>query len=116
MDKNLQVYIDKATTEVLFPTFAVTRQYLDVNEVAFENEKPKVERVDFNYGDNLVAVYFPFKGERYFLQINLTKAPDIRVDFVSKNIDTFAYDPTYSFNAFLFNNCFLFWADSSGIK
>lgn len=82
MDKNLQTYIDKATDEILNPEFAVTKQYLEVNEVAFENGKPKVERIDINYGDNLVAVYFPFKDERFFLQVNLTKSPDIKVDFV----------------------------------
>ena len=82
MNTTLQTYIDKATDEVLHPQFAVTKQYLEVNDVALENGKPKVERVDLNYGDNLVAVYFPFENERYFLQINLTKAPDIKVDFV----------------------------------
>ena len=82
MDTNLQSYIDRATEEILNPQFAVTKQYLEVSEVECENGKPKVERVDMNYGDNLVAVYFPFKDERYFLQVNLTKGPEIKVDFV----------------------------------
>lgn len=82
MDTDLQKYIDKAIEEILNPAFAVTKQYLEVNEVEFENGKPKVERVDLDYADNLAVVYFPFKDERYFLQINLEKTPEIKVDFV----------------------------------
>src|SRR5215213_5840900 len=82
MDTDLQKYIDKAIEEILNPAFAVTKQYLEVNEVEFENGKPKVERVDLNYADNLAVVYFPFKNQRYFLQINLAKTPEIKVDFV----------------------------------
>jgi hypothetical protein len=82
MDTDLQRYIDKAVEEILNPVFAVTKQYLEVNEVEFEDGKPKLERIDLDYADNLVAVYFPFKNERYFLQVNLAKTPDIKVDFV----------------------------------
>lgn len=82
MDASIQRYVDIATSEILHPQFAVTKQYLEVNEVEFENGKPKVERVDLDYGDNLVAVYFPVKGERYFLQVNLTTTPEIKVNFV----------------------------------
>jgi len=82
MDTVIQPYIDKAIEEILVPAFAVTKQYLEVNEVQFENGKPKVERVDLDYGENLAAIYFPFKDERYFLQINLQKIPEIKVDFV----------------------------------
>ena len=82
MDTDLQKYIDKAIEEILNPAFAVTKQYLEVNEVEFVNGIPKVERVDLDYADNLAVVYFPFKGEQYFLQINLEKTPEIKVDFV----------------------------------
>jgi Domain of unknown function (DUF4279) len=82
MDTDIQKYIDKAIEEILNPEFAVTRQYLEVNEVEFRNGVPKVERVDLDLPDNLVAVYFPFKQERFFLQINLVKTPIIKVDFV----------------------------------
>ncbi len=82
MDTGIQKYIDKAIEEVLNPVFAVTKQYLQVNDIEFQNGLPKVERVDLNYADDLVAVYFPFKGQRYFLQINLTTIPKIEVNFV----------------------------------
>jgi hypothetical protein len=82
MNTDIQPYIDKAIEEILDPAFAVTKQYLEVNDVQFENGKPKVERVDLDYAENLAAVYFPFKDERYFLQINLEKTPEIKVNFV----------------------------------
>jgi hypothetical protein len=82
MDTDIQIYIDKATEEIVNPAFAVTKQYLEVNEVEFENGKPKVERVDPDYTENLAAVYFSIKNQRYFLQVNLLKTPEIKVDFV----------------------------------
>ena len=82
METNIQIYIDKAIEEILNPTFAVTEQYLEVNVVTIENGIPKVERVDSDFRDNLVAVYFPVKDERYFLQVNLEKTPAAKVDFV----------------------------------
>jgi hypothetical protein len=82
MNADIQKYIDVAIAEVLNPAFAVTRQYLESNEIAFENGKHKVERLDLNRSDNLVAVYFPFKNERFFLQVDVTKAPEVKVDFV----------------------------------
>jgi Domain of unknown function (DUF4279) len=91
MDTDIQQYIDKAIEEILNPAFAVTKQYLEVNEVEFENGKPKVERVDLDYADNLAVVYFPFKNERYFLQINLAKTPEIKVDFVHTESGNRAY-------------------------
>jgi hypothetical protein len=33
MDKDIQKYIHKAIEEILNPAFAVTRQYLEVNEI-----------------------------------------------------------------------------------
>jgi hypothetical protein len=82
MNTDIQPYVDKAIEEILNPVFAVTKQYLEVSEVEFENGQPKVERVDLDYGENLVAVYFPIKGERYFLQINLETTPEIKVNFI----------------------------------
>jgi Domain of unknown function (DUF4279) len=101
MDTDTQTYIDKAIEEILNPAFAVTKQYLEVNEVQFENGVPKVERVDLDYADNLVSVYFPFKDECYFLQINLVKTPIIKVDFISTEsghrtyLTATSYDLTY---------------------
>ena len=83
MMKNIQIYKEKAIEEILNPKFTVTKQNLAINKIEFINGVPKIERIDLNYADNLVAVYFPFKGERYFLRININKSPHIEVDFVN---------------------------------
>lgn len=77
-----QKYIGKAIEEILYPRFEVTKQYLAVLEVEFEYGLPKVERVDLNFNDKIVSVYFPIKDEHFFLEIHLTKAPEIAVHFV----------------------------------
>jgi hypothetical protein len=82
MNTDIQKYVDKAIEEILNPKFAVTKQYLEVNQVELENGLPKVERIDLDYSDDLVSVYFPFKDEQYFLEIHVTKEPEITVDFV----------------------------------
>jgi hypothetical protein len=81
MNTDTQIYIDKAIGEILNPTFDTTKQYLEVNEVEFVNGYPKIERVDLDYADDLIAVYFPVKNERYFLKIVLSKTHPIEAQF-----------------------------------
>jgi hypothetical protein len=81
LDLTTQPFIDKAILEILNPEFAVTKQYLAVNTVEFDGDLPKVERVDLEYSSDLVAVFFPIKGQKYFLEIHLNKAP-VTVNFV----------------------------------
>lgn len=77
-------YIQIATEEVLNPTFEVTKQYLEICALELEGGLPKVARVNTTYYDknNIVAVYFAVKEERYFIEVHLSKAPDIKVLFV----------------------------------
>jgi hypothetical protein len=42
----------------------------------------KIERVDLNYTGDLAVVYFPIKNQHYYLQVNLAKTPEIKVEFV----------------------------------
>lgn len=72
-------YIDKAIEEMLNPTFETTKQYLEVCAVEMENGKPKVARLSDRYYEHEVAVYIEVKNENYFIQINLTKEPEIEV-------------------------------------
>jgi hypothetical protein len=59
----------------------VTRQYLENNELELENGLPKVERLDTDLPNGLVAVYLTFK-DGFFLQVNLTRKPEISVEYV----------------------------------
>lgn len=78
---DIQKYIDTAIEEALHPQFEMTRQYLEHNELALENGLPKVERVDRNLPNGLVAVYLTFE-KGFFLQVNLAKKPEIAVEYV----------------------------------
>ena len=75
-------YIEKAIEEILNPKFETTKQYLEVCEIKMESGKPKVARVNENFFENKVAVYIEVKDERYFIEIHLTKEPEIEVEFV----------------------------------
>lgn len=77
-----QKYIEVARDEVINKRFGTTQQYLWVHEVIFEDGVPKIERVDEDFGENIVAVYFPLKEVDFFLEIHVRKTPIIEVDFV----------------------------------
>lgn len=79
---NKTQYINKAIEEILNPQFETTKQYLEVCELAMENGRPKVARFSENHYEDVVAVYFEVKDERYFIEVHLTKGPSIEVDFV----------------------------------
>ena len=73
-------YIQKATQELLHPTLEATQQYLEVCELELKNGLPKVVRVNEEYHGDKVAVYFEVKDERYYIEVHVTKEPDIKVD------------------------------------
>ncbi|MEM9887498.1 MAG: DUF4279 domain-containing protein [Bacteroidota bacterium] len=75
-------YIEKAIEEILNPKFETTKQYLEVCEIETENGIPKVARINESYFEDKVAVYFKVKDARYFIEIHLTKEPEIEVEFV----------------------------------
>lgn len=81
--KNKQKYIDKAIQEILHPEFAVTKQYLEVCEIEIENGLPKIARISENYIENRVIIYFAVKKDEYFIEVYLTKKPEIEVVWVS---------------------------------
>lgn len=82
MNKKDNEYIPKAINEVLYPTFATTKQYLEVHNIVFDNWKPKVVRINYDFYDDLVSVYFPIEWEQFFLEIHLTKEPKIEIHWV----------------------------------
>lgn len=75
-------YIEKAIEEILNPKFETTKQYLEVCKIEMENGKPKVARINTDYFENKAAVYIQVKNERYFIEIQLTKEPEIEVESV----------------------------------
>ena len=75
-------YITTAIQELTHPEFEVTKQYLQVMELEFEDGAPKVARVNLNHADDSVAVYFFIKGERFFIVVTLTRGESPTVQWV----------------------------------
>ena len=67
------IYLQKAIEEILNPKLEITKQYLEIIEVEFKNDKPEIERFENNFGENLIAIYFKIKDERFFLEMHLNK-------------------------------------------
>jgi hypothetical protein len=70
-------YIEAARQELLNPTLELTKQHLAVLDIQTENGLPEVARVNLNHSNNIVAVYFKVKNERFFVVVNLDKQPKI---------------------------------------
>lgn len=75
--------IEKALSEVESKTFAVTEQFLEIHELVFENDKPKIDRIDTEGNDGTAIVYFPIKEEKFFLAIYLDTIPNLEVRTVN---------------------------------
>jgi hypothetical protein len=84
-------FIQKAIEELETKSFGVTKQFLKIHEVVYEEGVPKVLRVDQESGDGTVIVYFAVKGERFYLAIYLDTQPHIAVRWV----DTESYYSVY---------------------
>ena len=70
-------FIKNAIEEILNPTLEITKQYLEVLEVEFENGKPKIERYENDSNQNFVAVYYTIKEEEFFIEIKKKKNAEI---------------------------------------
>lgn len=74
--------IQKAIEEITAKTFGVTEQFLNIHEVVYEHDKPKVARVDTEKEDGTAIVYFPIKDENFYLAVYLDTIPQISVRHV----------------------------------
>ncbi len=54
------------TDELLNPTFEMTRQYLKILEVKYEDKKPKIAKIDFH--ENQATAYVEVKNESFYLE------------------------------------------------
>lgn len=75
-------YIRIATQELLHPQSEVTKQYLAVMEVEISKGVPKLARINYKDSNNAVQVYFHIKNERFFIAINLSSKPEVKVKSV----------------------------------
>ena len=74
--------IEKAIEEIEQRRLGTTKQLLEVHEVVYEEDKPKVLRVDKESQDGSVVVYFPVKGQKFYVSIHLHTEPAVTVQAV----------------------------------
>lgn len=56
------------TDELLNPTFEMKRQYLKILEVEYEDNKPKIAKINFDKNQNRVTAYVEVKNESFYLE------------------------------------------------
>lgn len=78
--------IQKAIEEIETKTFGVTEQLLDIHQVVYENDQPRVARVDTEKEDGSAIVYFPVKDEKFYLVIYLDTKPQVSVRSIGTEI------------------------------
>ena len=74
--------IQKAIEEVESKDFGFTTQFLEIHEIVYENDKPKVAKVDTDKEDGTAIVYFPVKDERFFFAVYVDTKPEVSVRWV----------------------------------
>lgn len=83
--------IEKAFEEIQKRNFGITEQFLNVHEVVYADNCPKVVRIDRDHEDGGAIVYFPVKEEKFFLAIYIETVPEISVRWV----DVESYNSVY---------------------
>lgn len=72
----------KAIEEIEAKTFGVTEQFLEIHKIVYENNSPKIARIDTSKADEAI-VYFNVEGEKFFLAVYVDIHPDIEVRWLN---------------------------------
>lgn len=93
MIKDKKIIIETAIEEIQNPTLAVTEQYLNVVDIAYENGVPKVVRVDTETRDGSAVVYLKTKDYSFFITVYVY--PNINGGYYVSSVDTEADNKVY---------------------
>ena len=67
------------TDELLNPTFEMTRQYLKTLEVKYEDNKPKIAKIDFDKNHNQATAFIEIKNESFYLEFVFDTTDNIQL-------------------------------------
>lgn len=81
--------IQKAIEEIENREFGTTKQLLEIHDVTYEGNKPKVEKIEIDDEKGTAIVYFPITAQKFHLAIYLKIKPEISVNWVE-------IEPNYS--------------------
>jgi len=77
-----ELVVEAAKNEVVQKNFGFTRQLLQVHEVVYEVDMPKVLRVDLDREDGNAIVYFGIKNEKFYLAVKVDTNQIVAVTYV----------------------------------
>ena len=65
--------------ELLNPTFEMTRQYLKILEVKYEDNKPKIAKIIINDSQNQAKAYVEIENESFYLEFDFDTTDKIEI-------------------------------------
>ncbi|NIG55669.1 DUF4279 domain-containing protein [Chitinophaga sp. Cy-1792] len=74
--------IQTAIEEIENQHWGVTKQFLEIHEVVYKDNKPKVENVKIDEEKGRAIVYFSIVGQKFYLAIYLDTKPAIAVSWI----------------------------------
>lgn len=80
-----------ARKEIEEQSFELTKQYLSVNKLVYENDKPKIADVIMNDGEQSAEVYFFIVDEAYYFVVYLDTSPEVTVRFMGMSAGNHVY-------------------------
>lgn len=75
------------TDELLIPKLEMTRQYLKVLKVKYENDIPKISKVEFNYDENRATTYVELINDSFYLEFIVDMTDELAIC----SVDTSAF-------------------------
>jgi hypothetical protein len=80
-----------ALDEIFNPTYELTKQYLKVNPLIYNNGDPVIEDIIINYESKTAEVYFPILDEEFYLVIYLDIEPDVSIRIMNMSAGNRVY-------------------------
>lgn len=75
----IQEIRDIAVAEIIYPTFALTKQFLAVNKIILKENLPFIEDIILREEEKVAEVYFPIEGERYYFVVYIDIKPQVSI-------------------------------------
>jgi len=71
------------TDELLNPTFEMTRQYLKILEINYEDNIPKIAKIELNQSQNQATAYVEIKNESFYLEFVFDTTDNLEISGVN---------------------------------
>jgi hypothetical protein len=79
---DIQAIRDFAISELIYPAFALTKQFLAANKIVFKENLPFIEDIILKKEGKVAEVYFSIEGERYYFVVFIDLEPQIAVRWI----------------------------------